>query len=73
VRAAVVALEKVSEEASLSEGGWLDTDRSSSSSRSRHRHGAVGIRLADGNAHAPNEFIVLENFFGGNQNDAPFL
>jgi acetylornithine deacetylase/succinyl-diaminopimelate desuccinylase-like protein len=25
----------------------------------------LGFGLADGNAHAPNEFIVLENFFGG--------
>jgi acetylornithine deacetylase/succinyl-diaminopimelate desuccinylase-like protein len=25
----------------------------------------LGFGLAEGNAHAPNEFIVLENFFGG--------
>jgi acetylornithine deacetylase/succinyl-diaminopimelate desuccinylase-like protein len=25
----------------------------------------LGFGLPDGNAHAPNEFIVLDNFFGG--------
>jgi acetylornithine deacetylase/succinyl-diaminopimelate desuccinylase-like protein len=32
----------------------------------------LGFGLAEGNAHAPNEFIVLENFFGGIRTTAHF-